>query len=310
VYCKTTLCGRKVQTEVAALSASPRAPVVDYRTLPSSFCEIQRQQDDTAIYTIEPDNLVSRQIHASTCQLFCTVSDPLPSSLPSDVRKPPACRACGPAEVAAALRMPGRRGCRSQARGTKRVVELGMHEQAPEWSPHGEQQERQSRVRRVDRATTGDEDVVGLRERAAQHGSTADGSAGADWRRWAQTACATRLLCQLHFPTTVPVCPQLPCPRPFAITCAVPNEAPAPSRSPNTCVAAKLTHCASPILVPRSQTETACAQLLSPKNTHTRNSPPNHSSQWVSARLPCCLCQARQACVLRDFVVTSLLALP
>jgi hypothetical protein len=152
--------------------------------------------------------------------------------------------------------------------------------------------------------------LLGSSERAAQHGSTADGSAGADWRRWAQTACATRLLCQLHFPTTVPVCPQLPCPRPFAITCAVPNEAPAPSRSPNTCVAAKLTHCASPILVPRSQTETACAQLLSPKNTHTRNSPPNHSSQWVSARLPCCLCQARQACVLRDFVVTSLLALP
>jgi hypothetical protein len=48
------------------------------------------------------------------------------------------------------------------------------------------------------------------------------------------------------------------------------ERAPAPSRSPNTCVAAELTHCASPILVPRSQTETACAQLLSPKNTHTQ----------------------------------------
>lgn len=36
------------------------------------------------------------------------------------------------------------------------------------------------------------------------------------------------------------------------------EAAPAPSRSPNTCVPAELTHYASPILVPRCQTQTAC----------------------------------------------------
>jgi hypothetical protein len=87
-----------VRYNLAVLSASPRASVVDYRTLPSSCCEIQSQPDDTAIYTINSGNPVSRQIHTSTCQLFCTVSDPLPFPLPSDVRKPQACRACGPAE--------------------------------------------------------------------------------------------------------------------------------------------------------------------------------------------------------------------
>jgi hypothetical protein len=190
--------------------------------------------------------------------------------------------------------MPGRRGCRSQARGTKRVVELGMHEQAPEWSPHGGQQERQSRVRRVDRATTGDEDVVGLRERAAQHGSTADGSVlgltGVARRRLPARPDSSANCTSRPLYLSVPNC--LPAPIRYHL-----REAPAPSRSPNTCVAAKLTHCASPILVPRSQTETACAQLLSPKNTHhTHNSPKNHSSQWVSARLPCCLSGSPSLC--------------
>jgi hypothetical protein len=133
------------------------------------------------------------------------------------------------------------------------------------------------RVRPVDRGTTGDEDVVGLRAGSTAQAPAQDrrrtavlGLTGVAGRRLPARPDSSANCTALHFPTTVPVCPLLPCPRPFAITCAVPNRAPAPSRSPNTCVAAELTHCASPILVPRSQTETACAQLLSPKNTHTQ----------------------------------------
>ena len=138
---------------------------------------------------------------------------------------------------------------------------------------------------------------MGLRAAAAMHRHTdrrrrTAGSAGA--LTGADTSVrATRRPSPLST-TAAPLCTllqYLPCPpRSFAITCAAPNEAPAPSHRTPVCPPPNSRIALVPSLshAPRQTDRQLACLLARSSRTRTRNLPPHlldHSSQWVSARL-------------------------
>lgn len=110
---------------------SPRTRL-HYRTLPSSWCCVEKASQSTEpLSSQQTKTPFPSRIPSPTCQtIICKC--PRSVSLSSDARKPPAWPCCGPAE--AALHVSGRESSCSHMRGTRRAVESGVHERAPEWS--------------------------------------------------------------------------------------------------------------------------------------------------------------------------------